>query len=230
MCQRRRPSPSLILSIVAVVLSLAGTSVAAINYARNAGAVDDKSAVGATSSRSGAAGKLVATAGSGPRRGQIPSRFLDLRGLARGAYRSFHTSIDAADSETAEPPVTGTSSRTLVPNATFARPPGFGTLYATCLDKNGKRGAVDLQATIVLTNTSGQTLNVARFVGGDQQAVVRTVDNTGQDGFDMATPNTFTHDIELNGAHVVVQCVFRQDGTATAPTCTIYGYTLTFPA
>ena len=37
---RRRPSPSLVLSIIAVVFSLAGTSVAAITYVRNAGAVD----------------------------------------------------------------------------------------------------------------------------------------------------------------------------------------------
>ena len=52
----RRPSPSLILSIVAVVMASAGTSVAAINYARNAGAVDGKSAVSASASNAKAAG------------------------------------------------------------------------------------------------------------------------------------------------------------------------------
>jgi len=71
-----RPSPSMVVASVALFVSLGGTSVAAINYATNAGAVDGKSAVFAGSSLNQAAGKLVATNRSGADKGRVPGKFV----------------------------------------------------------------------------------------------------------------------------------------------------------
>ena len=62
----RRPSPAMVVAVIALVVALSGTAIAAVDYARNAGAVDGKSAVGAQASLGRAAGKLVATAADGP--------------------------------------------------------------------------------------------------------------------------------------------------------------------
>ncbi|HSD79536.1 MAG TPA: hypothetical protein VLB47_02705, partial [Solirubrobacteraceae bacterium] len=56
-----RPSPSLAVSLAALVMASTGTAVAAVTYAQNAGAVDGRSAVGSGASPRRAAGRLVAT-------------------------------------------------------------------------------------------------------------------------------------------------------------------------
>ena len=61
----RRPSPSLVISVIALVIATTGSAVAAVSFARNAGAVDGRSAVSASSTLSHAAGRLAATARSG---------------------------------------------------------------------------------------------------------------------------------------------------------------------
>src|SRR3954465_14088841 len=96
----RRPSPSLVVSIIALVFATAGTSIAAINFAKNAGAVDGKSAVGAASSSKRAAGKLVATANKGPLKGRIPARFLEIPGVTgfvTGSKQTFAQGIEVID-------------------------------------------------------------------------------------------------------------------------------------
>src|SRR4051812_50179315 len=72
----RRPSPGTVLSILAIVMATTGTAAAAVDFARNAGAVDKLSAVPAGSSNSRAKGNLVATARGGANSGQIPNKFL----------------------------------------------------------------------------------------------------------------------------------------------------------
>src|SRR3954467_7418717 len=72
----RKPSPSLVISIIALVMASTGSAIAAVSYARSAGAVDGRSAVGASSSLSHAAGRLVATASGGSHKGKIPVTFL----------------------------------------------------------------------------------------------------------------------------------------------------------
>lgn len=225
----RRASPSLVLSVIAVVLSLVGSAVAAIDYARNAGAVDHQSAVGASSSRGRAAGKLVATASRGSLRGRVPARFLDLGGVLHGAHSSFLKSIPLAV-RLRRSSATRTSSRTLYNSADLVALPHSVTLAAVCQQQTQGSGKPDPKTTISITNTSSQTLNVAHWVGGDQAPVVRTLDANQQDAFSLTESNAFSYDIELNGAHTMIQGVFRQDGGTTAPTCTIYGYTLTIPA
>src|SRR5215207_1583101 len=79
-----RPSPAMVVALIALVMAMTGSAVAAVNFATNAGAVDGKSAVRAGVTRSFAAGRLVATAADGPNKGRIPSKFLDLSPTVRG--------------------------------------------------------------------------------------------------------------------------------------------------
>src|SRR5215208_4627351 len=58
----KRPSPAMIVALVALVMSMTGGAIAAVNFAQNAGSVDGYSAVKAKKAgKAKAAGKLVAT-------------------------------------------------------------------------------------------------------------------------------------------------------------------------
>ena len=72
----QKPSPSMVVASIALFVSLGGTSVAAVSYARNAGKVDGYDAVRASSSTNKAAGNLVAANKSGPDKGRIPGKHL----------------------------------------------------------------------------------------------------------------------------------------------------------
>jgi hypothetical protein len=214
---RRRPSPSLVLSIIAVVFSLAGTSIAAINYARNAGAVNGYHAVGASASLKHATGKLVATKSSGPLTGKLPARFLDLSGLVAGAKGSFNQALAVTDNTAGAPVVIGGV-------------PGLGTLTASCDDQSPKAGVENPEVTIAFANASGQTLNIARSVANATPVIVALPTGT-QDSFTIPGSNEFRDYIQLNGSNYVVEGVVRQDGTNTAAaTCVVYGYSLALPA
>ena len=81
----RRPSPSMVVALIALVLSTSGSAVAAVSYASRAGSVDGHSAVGASSSLQARGRNLVATAKGGPMSGQIPAKFLAGMVRARGS-------------------------------------------------------------------------------------------------------------------------------------------------
>ena len=72
----KRPSPAMVVALIALVLSMTGGAIAAVNYARNAGKVDGYDAVQAKSSNEKAAGRLVATYPGGEQKGRLPFRFL----------------------------------------------------------------------------------------------------------------------------------------------------------
>jgi hypothetical protein len=214
---RRRPSPSLILSVIAVVFSLAGTSVAAINFARNAGAVDHLSAVRGSSSVKRATGKLVATMKTGPLTGKLPARFLDLSGVVVGAKATFNQVLPVNDDVSGAP-------------VTIGGVPGLGSLTVACDDQNAKAGLENPKARFAFANTSGQTVNLARTVGNGPALVVALTTGT-QDVFTIPGSDTFRDYVQLNGANYVVEGVARQDGTNTAnASCTVYGYALALPA
>src|SRR3954452_11773043 len=71
-----RPSPAMVVAGIALFVSLGGTSIAAVSYVSNAGAVDGKSAVFSGATLSQAAGKLVATNRSGADKGRLPGKFV----------------------------------------------------------------------------------------------------------------------------------------------------------
>ena len=202
----RRPSPSMAVACTALFIALGGTSVAAVNYARNAGAVDGRSAVRAGSSVTGAAGKLVATNASGPDKGQIPGKFL--AGVARAS--TFGSSVEVADNATGVPATLGTAA-------------GIGTLTATCADQSNKPGVEDPITTITLNNSSGTTINIAKRVGVNNAEVVPQAPNTAQT-ITVGGSNTFELHAQNRGVNMVIDGVIRQDGRGTASaSCLFYG-------
>ena len=98
-----KPSPSMVIASIALFVSLGGTSVAAVSYARNAGKVDGYDAVKASSSTSKAAGRLVATNKSGPDKGKIPAKHL----AGVGVTQTFGRSFDVADNAPGAPQTIG---------------------------------------------------------------------------------------------------------------------------
>src|SRR3954447_24079907 len=157
----RRPSPSLVVSIIALVFAAAGTSIAAVNFAKNAGAVDGKSAVGAASSSKRAAGKLVATASSGALKGKIPARFLEIPGVSgfiAGSKQTFAQSMAVNDN----------ANNTAV---TIGGANGLGLLTATCGDQNNTAGKEDPRVTLTFANGSGSAVNLTRDVGNGAPSV-----------------------------------------------------------
>src|SRR3712207_6592272 len=138
----------MIVASIALFVSLGGTSVAAINYARNAGAVDGRSAVRAKASLKTAAGKLVATKRSGENRGKIPTRFLELPRRTRSFYGYVAVTDNAASAPT-----------------TLATVAGVGTLTASCADQNNRPGVEDPVLRLSFTNTTGAGINFMRQIG-----------------------------------------------------------------
>lgn len=209
----RRPSPSIVVSTIAVVLAAGGTSVAAVNFARNAGAVDGKSATGAGSSQARAAGKLVATANSGSLKGKVPARFLDLSGVVAGSKGTFAQGIEVADNQTSAPVGLGGY-------------PGLGLVTATCADQNNTAGKEDPSVTVTFANSSGTTVNFERTIGTGNPAVT-AVPAATQATFTIANSNTFELYAQTGSTHYVMRGNVRQDGQGTAAaSCVLWGYAL----
>lgn len=205
----RRPSPSLVVSIIALVLATAGTSVAAISFAKNAGAVDGRSAVGAKSSNARAAGKLVATG----RSGRVPIRFLDLKGIMRGDKSTFAQGIEVVDNASGTPVIIGGRE-------------GLGLISATCQDQSDVAGREDPQVTITFANSSGQTVNFSRSIGNNPSAV-STVAAATQTAFTINNANEFRLYAQVGTIHYVLDGVVRQDGQNTgAGVCAVYGHAM----
>jgi hypothetical protein len=203
----RKPSPSMIVALVALVFAMTGTAAAVVNYARNAGAVNGKHAYSAGVANARAAGNLVATRRSGPLRGTIPLQYLD---PSAGRSVSFGRATDVIDN---------------AGQAAFAIAdiPGFGKLEATCGDQNPKVGVEDPTTTITFTNTSGQAINFARATGtGGVGATALVANQTSS--FVVNGSNTYTINVLKQGTSLVVHGVVRQDGANTASaSCVNYG-------
>jgi hypothetical protein len=205
---KRKPSPSLVISIIALVMASTGTAVAAVNFAKNAGRVDGKSAVSARSSLRHAAGKLVATKRGGSERGKIPVKFI---GGGVTTARSFFRGTAVVDNQ-----------------AGAALDLGFaagGKLTASCRDQNNKAGNENPSTTITFSNLSTSAVNSARTIGGDDAAVgVLAPGGTSQ--FKIDGSNTFSYHLERAGKNVLIDGVVRQTGVGTADgACVVYGTT-----
>jgi hypothetical protein len=142
----------MVVAIIALVVALSGTAMAAVDFARNAGAVDGKSAVAASASLKGAKGKLVATATAGPGAGRIPGRFID--DVMRGGSTSLTHYIRAVDN--ADGPV--------VPLAII---PGIGRLDAQCRDQDLTPEIKSTQTLVTFTGSEEGGVNVSRLLGSD---------------------------------------------------------------
>ena len=148
----RTPSPAMVVAIIALIVALSGTAVAAVDFARNSGAVDGKSAVSASASLRHATGKLVATATAGPGRGRIPGRFVS--DVMRGGSTSLTQYIRAVDNE----------NGAVVPLAII---PGMGRLDAQCRDQDPTPDIKSTQTLVTFTATDERGVNVSRLLGSD---------------------------------------------------------------
>jgi len=208
-----RPQPATIISIVALVMASTGSALAAVDFARNAGAVDHKSAVGSGSTLSHTAGKLIATQAKGAGKGTIAQKYLDVGGLASGTTSTFGKSFEVADNAASVP-------------QTIGGIPGLGPLTATCLDQDPAVGVEDPQTTITFQNTSGDVVNQSRQIGGSNP-LVNAVLNGTTSAFNINGSSTFELHLERKGTNYFVHGVVRQDGRGSnAASCLVYGVTL----
>jgi hypothetical protein len=209
------PSPAMVVALLALVMAMSGTAVAAVSFARNAGAVDGKSAVGNGASHRRAAGKLVATTRHGANRGKINHHYLE--GVARGSSSTFGRALDVADNQSLAPIVVGGVL-------------GLGSLTATCNDQNPRAGIEDPSSTITFANLSGEAISLSQRVGNGP-ATVAALPNGVQTSLVINGSNTFELHVQRRGTNYAVNGVVRQDGARTpAAQCLVYGYALTIPS
>lgn len=209
----QRPSPSMIVSLIALVLAMSGSAIAAVSFARNAGAVDGISAVRSGVSNSTAAGKLVATSRLGLSKGKIGYQYLPGLVTGRGNVSSFGTAAEVVDNATGAP-------------VTLTTVGGVGTVTATCSDQAVQVNREDPSTTITFTNTSGQAVNFARETS-NATAVVAPIPNGTVSSFTINGSNTFTINVLKQGTSLVIHGVVRQDGSGTATgNCVFYGQSI----
>ena len=150
--RRRMPSPAMVVAIIALIVAMSGTAIAAVDFARNAGAVDGRSAVSARASLKQSAGKLVATSNGGPGKGRIPGRFV--QDVMRGGSASLTRYLRAVDN--ADGPV--------VPLAIIPR---IGRLDAQCRDQDPTPDVKSTQTLVTFTASDERGVNVSRLLGSD---------------------------------------------------------------
>ena len=199
----RRPSPALVVAIIALVLSMTAPGIAGsvVSFARNAGAVDGKSAVGASSSTTAARGKLVATAAGGSRSGTIPGKFVSDVIKGNGGIGTIARAQDVVDNQTG-------SAVELI--ALF----GFGTITSTCGDEANQPGLENPTQTITFNNQSGEALSYARQVGGGNPVLAGPANGTAT-SFTIAGSNTFRILIQRGTSSVTIDGIARQDGSGS---------------
>ena len=202
----KRPSPAMVVALIALVMSTTGGALAAVNYARNAGAVDGKSAVKASSSNKKAARKLVATNSSG----QIPFKFLadaasasDVERLSGLVARGRNGTLIIPVADNAE-----TAAQTLVNLE-------LGNLNVSCFDQQDQAGKENAATRVTITNHSGAVINLARRVGL-AQAVIESLENNVVNSFVVGTQETFEVQMQGGGNKtVLIEGTARQAGQGT---------------
>ncbi len=210
------PSPALVVACIALIVAMSGTAVAAVSFARNAGAVDGRSAVADGASLRAASGRLVATKRSGADRGRIDGKYL--AGVMRGRSSTFGRALVLVDNQTLAPTPIGTVA-------------GIGSVSATCADENAAAGRLDPATTLTFANSSGDAVNLARTINSNQATtVVIPLPNGTQHTFKISGSAPFTLHLQRGGTNYVVNGVVRQDGrNGPSAQCLVYGYTLEIP-
>ncbi len=209
----KRPSPAMAVAVIALVMSMTGGAIAAVNFAEKAGSVDGFSAVKASKAgKTKAAGKLVATYGKGSdNRGQLPLRIVagaasenDLQDLADETTvgRNGARTIAVADNQT-------TAGDTMIDL-------GLGDLQVSCTDQQANAGTENASTRISITNRSGAPVNLSRTLG-DGAPTITTIENGIVHTFTVGHQNTFM--VQLQGTEnrtVLVEGTAQQAGQGTA--------------
>jgi len=213
----KRPSPAMAVAIVALVMSTTGGAIAAVNFARNAGAVDGKSAVKASSSNKKARGKLVAM----NTHGKLPFKFLD--GAASGVALK---NVSAAATRGRN----GAQLIEVIDNGQSATLDlvdlELGKIQVTCLDEQDKAGVENAATRLTITNATGAPLNISRRVG-IAAPVIDTFPANSVDTFDVGGQNTFNIQLQAGTKSVLVEGTARQTGQGTAVSaCAVFATAL----
>lgn len=206
----------MVVALIALFVASSGTAVAVVSYARNAGAVDGKSAVSASSSLTRAGGKLVATATTGRNRGRIPNRFVS--GVMRGGATSLTRYLRVVDN--AEGPVVA-----------LAIIPRIGRIDAQCRDQDPTPGVESTQTVITFTAADPGGVNVSRLLGRDIESARNAVVTTAL--VDQPLPilsfadSLFQLVLQARDRTVFVNGASRSDANLTADArCLIFGIAL----
>lgn len=209
----RMPSPAMVVALIALFVASSGTAVAVVGYARNAGAVDGKSAVAASSTLKRAGGNLVATESRGPDRGRIPDRFVAnvMRGGATSLTRYMHVSDNAHG-----------------PVVALAIIPRVGRLDAQCRDQDPTPGIESTQTVISFTAEDARGVNVSRLLGRDiesgRNAVVFTALKDKPVPIISFADSLFQLVLQARDRTVFVNGASRSDANRTADAkCLIFG-------
>jgi hypothetical protein len=207
----KRPSPAMTVAVIALVMSMTGGAIAAVNFAKNAGKVDGFSAVKAKKAgKNKAAGKLLATYKGGDNKGQLPLRAVAgaasenaVDNLADQVARGKNgaRTIPVADNQT-------TAAETLIDLE-------LGNLQVSCTDQAAAAGNENASTRISVTNSSGGPVNLTRTVGSGDPTIT-TLENGIVNTFTVGQQNTFA--IQLQGGDnrtVVVNGAAVQTGPGT---------------
>ena len=195
----KKPSPSMAVASVALFVSLGGTSVAAVSYARNAGKVDGDDAVKATRARSR---RRRASSSPPTRAGPTRARSRTSTWPTSRARRRSARSFEVADNAPGAPVTIGDGG-------------SIGQLTATCNDQAAAAGIEDPITDLNFVNTSGDFINVANRVGvRDDAQVGRAPERDRVDAAHRGS-NTFMYHVEYKGRNLLINGVVRQDGRGT---------------
>jgi hypothetical protein len=215
----RRPSPAMTVALIALVMSMTGGAIAAVNFAENAGHVDGFNAVKAKKAgKAKAAGKLVATYKDGDNRGKLPLRIIagaasenSVESLADRAAvgRNGARLIAVTDNQT-------TAADTMVDL-------DLGALQVSCTDQQANAGTENASTEVSITNSSGAPMNLSRSVGNGPPTIA-TIDNGIVHSFSVPQENTFSVQLQGTGNKtVVVDGTARQIGQGTADSsCAVF--------
>jgi hypothetical protein len=209
----RMPSPAMVVALIALVVGSSGTAFAVANYARNAGAVDGRSAVAASSTLKRAEGNLVATATAGPGRGRIPDRFV--AGVMRGGSTSLTRYMRVVDDQPG-------------PVEPLAIIPKIGRLDAQCRDQDPVPGVESTQTVITFTASARGGVNISRLLGRDiesaRNAVVFTAQRNEPVPILSFADNLFQLVLQAGDRTVFINGASRSDANRSADAaCLIFG-------
>jgi hypothetical protein len=209
----RKPSPAMVVAIIALVMAGTGSAVAAVNFARNAGKVDGKDAVKASASLGRAGGNVVATRKDGARQGKIPNKFLAQVPAAGTFGRVTEVQDNLAGAIT---PISGSP---------------LGLLTSACNDQDSnpnQAGQEDPTTTITFVNNLAVAVNYSHVIGQNPPVVVSQPPAT-QQSFTINGSNVFRVHVEAGGTNSVFEGQVRQDGRDTAAaSCVVVGTAETF--
>jgi hypothetical protein len=207
----KRPSPAMVVALIALVMSTTGGAIAAVNYAKNSNKVDGYDAVAAKSSNNKAAGNLVATYPGGALKGKLPFRALS-GAASQGDLDRLSEIVARGRNGVRLIPVADNS----VTTAETAIDLELGNFQVSCFDQAEKAGTENAATRVTITNHSGVPMNLSRRVGVAGPVIV-TLENGTNDTFDVGQQNTF--EVQLQGTGnktVLVEGTARQVGQGTA--------------